>query len=386
MSTKKFQISRRTLLAGAALGAGTTALSIKTPLIAAQPPPRIIASKYGPPSGVAKLNANENPYGPSPTAIKAMSEAIQKGAYYANASVTKLKSMIAERNGVSTDHIMITSGSSGALMYLAAAVSQSGHIIGPDLFWDTTSKMGTRNSPFGLKYLPKTEDLSIDLKKMYQSINSETALVQVTNPNNPTGMLLDADELSDFSKKASKKTMVLIDEAYNELTDDPVKNSMLPLIKQGENVVIARTFSKIYGLAGMRVGYMIAKPETIEMASAFGLGDYSLNLAGVAGAIACYNDSDFLDYSKSKIVEAKQMIMEALDQEGLNSLPSQTNFMFINLKDLNAEKFRAAMADQGVLIRGIYRDYNNWSRVSMGTLEDVQKFVDTLPRAIELVA
>ena len=109
MSTKKFQISRRTLLAGAALGAGTTALSIKTPLIAAQSPPRIIASKYGPPSGVAKLNANENPYGPSPKAIKAMSEAIQKGAYYANASVAKLKSMIAERNGVSTDHIMITS-------------------------------------------------------------------------------------------------------------------------------------------------------------------------------------------------------------------------------------------------------------------------------------
>ena len=386
MSTKKFQISRRTLLAGAALGAGTTALSIKTPLIAAQPPPRIIASKYGPASGVAKLNANENPYGPSPTAIKAMSEAIQKGAYYANASVTKLKSMIAERNGVSTDHIMITSGSSGALMYLAAAVSQSGHIIGPDLFWDTTSKMGTRNSPFGLKYLPKTEDLSIDLKKMYQSINSETALVQVTNPNNPTGMLLDADELSDFSKKASKKTMVLIDEAYNELTDDPDKNSMLPLIKQGENVVVARTFSKIYGLAGMRVGYMIAKPETIEMASAFGLGDYSLNLAGIAGAIACYNDFGFLDYSKSKIVEAKQMIQEALSQEGLNSLPSQTNFMFIDLEDLNAEKFRAAMADQGVLIRGIYRDYTNWSRVSMGKLEDVQKFVDALPRSIELVA
>ena len=386
MSTKKFQMSRRTLLAGAALGAGTTALSIKTPLIAAQPPPRSIASKYGPPSGVAKLNANENPYGPSPTAIKAMSEAIQKGAYYANASVTKLKSMIAERNDVSTDHIMITSGSSGALMYLAAAVSQSGHIIGPDLFWDTTSKMGTRNSPFGLKYLPKTEDLSIDLKKMYQSINSETALVQVTNPNNPTGMLLDADELSDFSKKASKKTMVLIDEAYNELTDDPDKNSMLPLVKQGENVVIARTFSKIYGLAGMRVGYMIAKPETIEMASAFGLGDYSLNLAGVAGAIACYNDFEFLDYSKSKIVEAKQMIQEALSQEGLNSLPSQTNFMFIDLKDLNAEKFRAAMADQGILIRGIYRDYTNWSRVSMGKLEDVQKFVDALPNSIELVA
>ena len=85
-------------------------------------------------------------------------------------------------------------------------------------------------------------------------------------------------------------------------------------------------------------------------------------------------------------IEAKHLTLGALGQAGLNSLPSQTNFMFIDLKDLNAEKFRAAMADQGVLIKGIYRDYSNWSRVSMGKLEDVQKFVHALPRTIELVA
>ena len=211
-------------------------------------------------------------------------------------------------------------------------------------------------------------------------------MVQITNPNNPTGLITDADKLIQFSLKASKRTMVLIDAAYNELTEEPEVNSMVPLVQQGENVVVARTFSKIYGLAGMRVGYIIAKPETIELASKFGLGDYSLNLAGVAGAIASYNDFEFLEYSKSKIVEAKQMVEDGLSTVGLKALPSETNFMFIDLKDLDAEKFRAAMADQGVLIRGIYRDYTNWSRVSMGKLEDVQKFVDALPRIIELVA
>ena len=383
MSTKKFQISRRTLLTGAALGAAGSVLSIPKPAIAGHHSSKVNSTRYGPAPGIAKLNANENPYGPSPTALKAMSEAIQKGAYYANESVAKLKSMIAERNGVSVDHIMITSGSSGALTHLAAAVSQSGNILGPDLFWDTTSKMGTQNSPFSLKHLPKTKDLSIDLKTMYESIDSDTSMVQITNPNNPTGLITDADKLKQFSLKASKKTMVLIDEAYNELTEEPDINSMVPLVQQGENVVVARTFSKIYGLAGMRVGYIIAKPETIELASKFGLGDYSLNLAGVAGAIASYNDFEFLEYSKSKIVEAKQMVEDGLSTVGLKALPSETNFMFIDLENLDAEEFRQVMADQGVLIRGIYRDYTNWSRVSMGMLEDVKMFVDNLPIALE---
>ena len=112
--TKKFQISRRTLLTGAALGAAGSVLSIPKPAIAGHHSSKVNSTRYGPAPGIAKLNANENPYGPSPAALKAMSEAIQKGAYYANESVAKLKSMIAERNGVSVDHIMITSGSSGA--------------------------------------------------------------------------------------------------------------------------------------------------------------------------------------------------------------------------------------------------------------------------------
>ena len=133
---------------------------------------------------------------------------------------------------------------------------------------------------------------------MYQSINSETALVQVTNPNNPTGMLLDADELSDFSKKASKKTMVLIDEAYNELTDDPDKNSMLPLVKQGENVVVARTFSKIYGLAGMRVGYMIPslKPYWLQLL----VWETMANLAGSLVRLRVTTTLNFLIIPKAR--------------------------------------------------------------------------------------
>ena len=177
--------------------------------------------------------------------------------------------------------------------------------------------------------------------------------------------------------------MVLVDEAYNEVTDDPEANSMIPLVKAGKNVVVARTFSKIYGLAGMRVGYMIAAPETVEKISAYGMGSYGLNQAGIAAAVASYNDTAFLAYSKSKIIEAREMIAEAVKVNGLTALPSQTSFMFVNLGDINAEDFRQAMAKENVLIRGVYQDYYHWSRVSVGTLADVEKYTTAMPKVLE---
>ncbi|MCR9259179.1 MAG: aminotransferase class I/II-fold pyridoxal phosphate-dependent enzyme [Pseudomonadaceae bacterium] len=374
-------INRRMFLAGSSAAIGS---SMVLPGLAAAAPGAMVSSApaYGPLPGVAKLNANENPYGPSPAALKAMDAAMRKGAYYVNDSVTRLKAMIAERHGLTSEHILLSSGSSGGLTYLAQAVSGSGKILGPDLFWDTTSRMGTRQQG-EIKRLPKASDLAINLAAMEDAISDDVAMVQITNPNNPTGMVLAPDELVMFTKRASKKTLVLLDEAYNELTDDPEANSMVPLVKQGYNVVVARTFSKIYGLAGMRVGYLIAAPETIEMISQYALGDYSLNQAGVAAAVASYDDEPFLAYAKAKVVEARGLISEGLAANGLSALPSSTNFMFVDLGKRSAEDFRAAMAQRNVLIRGIYRDYTQWSRVSMGEIKDVQQYVAALPSALD---
>ena len=383
MSELKF--SRRALLKGVALSAGALSLpsvSYGKPYLITGKASNII---YGPEKGIAKLNANENPYGPSPSALKAMEEAIKQGSYYVS-MVPRLKAMIAERNNVTPEHILIGSGSSAPLQWLATKVAREGHILGPDLFWDTTSKMGTANSKFSIKRLKKNSNLSIDLDQMYQQINDETAMVQITNPNNPTGLVLSPEKLKSFCKKASKKTLVLVDEAYNELTSDPKKNTMTPLIADGYNVVVAKTFSKIYGLAGMRVGYMIASPELIERVSSFGLGDYSLNQAGIAAAIASYNDRNFLKFSKQKITEAREMLVEALKTNGLDPLPTSTNFIFANLGSLNAEKFRAQMEKEKVLVRGIYRDYTNWSRVSTGKIKDVSQYIKALPKVIDKIS
>ncbi len=381
--TTQPSLSRRTFLTASATAVGAGLTSLPYASVAQSTQTMSKTPLYGPPPGVAKLNANENPYGPSPAAIKAMTEAITKGAYYVNDAAETLKTMIAERHGLTKEHIILSSGSSGVLTSLAMMAAQQGSILGSDLFWDTTSRMGTRNSPNGIKRLPKTADLSVDLDAMYVAVDGSIALAQICNPNNPTGSIVSPQKLRTFCEKVSEQTMVLVDEAYNEVTDDPEANSMIPLVKAGKNVVVARTFSKIYGLAGMRVGYMVAAPETVEKISAYGMGSYGLNQAGIAAAVASYNDAAFLAYSKSKIIEAREMIAEAVKVNGLTALPSQTSFMFVNLGAINAEDFRQAMAKENVLIRGVYQDYYHWSRVSVGTLADVEKYTTAMPKVLE---
>ena len=176
---KNNKLTRRALLKGALITAGSVAAA---PILgqthktqsAVGAIPRVVTGSsqklsYGPSMGIAKLNANENPYGPSPMALRAMEEAIKSGSYYVSA-VPKLKAIIAERNNVTPEHILIGSGSSAPLQWLATKVTRKGHILGPDLFWDTTTKMGSANNDYGMKRLAKTKDLSIDLKSMYNKM------------------------------------------------------------------------------------------------------------------------------------------------------------------------------------------------------------------------
>lgn len=377
--------SRRLFLSGSAAlsGLASTGLLIPSAKVSQTPPPPLL---YSPPAGIAKLNANENPYGPSPKAIKAASEAISTGgAYYAYPAAMRLMDMIAEKHSLTRDNISITAGSSPILSYVALAAAEKGIVLGPDLFWDTTSRAPEKQGGPEIKRVANDADLGINLDAMYAAIDDTVAMVHITNPNNPTGKLLDPAALKAFCIKASKKTLVLVDEAYNEVTDMPATHSMIPLVKAGHNVVVARTFSKIYGMAGMRVGYLLASESNIEWINRFGLGSYTLNQAGLAAAIASYDDASFLRFSKEKIVEAKNIVIEGLNANGLTALPSSTNFLFVNLGKGDADKFQAAMEAQNVMIRGIYRDYSNWSRVSMGRIEDVKMYVDALPKALAAI-
>jgi histidinol-phosphate aminotransferase len=294
-----------------------------------------------------------------------------------------LLDMIAERHGITRKNISMSAGSSPILSYAAIAASKKGRILGPDLFWDTTSKAPEKQGAPEIVRIPNTADLSIDLDAMYAAIDDSISMVHICNPNNPTGKILDPDKLRAFCIKASKKTLVLVDEAYNEIIDDPPKHSMIPLVKAGHNVIVARTFSKIYGLAGLRVGYLIASEENTAWINSYGMAGYTLNQTGLAAAIASYNDDAFITFSKEKIVEAKGLVMDALKANGLSALPSSTNFIFVDLGKGDADLFQAAMAEKAVLIRGTYRSYTNWSRVSMGKIPDVKRYIDAIPSSLE---
>ncbi len=372
-------VSRRGLLlkgavGGAALVSGGAQLV--RPAFAAPAPNAKSASNlppnlFGPKPGVALLSRNENPYGPAPGVAAAVAEATSLGAYYADTAY--LASMIAEKNRIKPNQIALSTGSGEALAAMAMAWGKKGTIVVPSLFWETTAVYAEQKGA-KLKRIPLTADWDIDLDAMEAAVDDSVSLVHICNPNNPTGKLLDPAKLKAFCQRVSKKATVVVDEAYNELTDDPAKNSIMDLVRAGDNVIVARTFSKIYGMAGMRIGYMMTTPDNARV-----INDYVMSWMGapqVAAAVASYNDEAFLAYSKSKVREAREMVLAAVKAAGLSNLPTEVNFVYVKVPD--AAVLQREMAEKGVMIRGPYGKLTEWSRVSMGKIDDVKRYTAAL--------
>lgn len=375
---------RGLLLGGAGLGLTLGACASQSSLITAQgtavaQTPPAAKDFLGPSPGIAKLNSNENPYGPSKSALQMIEYAGSKGAYYADHKVSHLAELIAERHGLTADHVTISAGSAEALSAIAMIYGQKGPIIAPRLSFDETLMYAQRLGLAEVGLVPMAPDLSVDLPALEARVTAATGMVQICNPNNPTGMLSDPAELKAAVKRMAHKTTVIVDEAYMELTDNPDANACIDLVKDGHDVIIARTFSKLYGMAGIRVGYTISSPET---AATIRSGIMSwMSGVGIAAAIGCYNDTAFIEDSRSKLVQGREMVMETLNVLGREALPSQASFVFFRSgKEANA--LQKAMSDRGILIRGQYLDYNEWSRVSMGYLEDVERFCKALPEVL----
>ncbi|MEZ5894554.1 MAG: histidinol-phosphate transaminase [Parvularculaceae bacterium] len=374
------QLSRRMILAGAAgataLGAARAAAEAKGafPADAAH----LQSSLLGPKAGVAMLARNENPYGPSASALKMVEYAGLKGAYYPDEAKPVLAKMIAERHGVDPSQIVITTGSGEALSAIAVAFGPKGPIVAPRLFWDTTALYAVNLGMAEITRVPLADDMRVDLAAIEAAVTQDTGLVQLCNPNNPTGLVSDAKIFKAAVKRMAKKTTVLVDEAYMELADDPAGNTCVDLIKQGHNVIVSRTFSKIYGMAGIRVGYTISSPETAQIIGKTAMS--WISGVGLAAAIGAYNDEAFLAMSKSKILEGRQMVMETVAGLGMEALPSQTNFVYFK-SGKEANDLQKAMADKQIIVRPQYMDYHEWTRVSMGRIEDVERFCAALPEA-----
>lgn len=364
---------RRAFLSHAGLAAGLGAAPLPGLSLAAAAPQ--VEPDFGPKIGQALLSRNENPYGPAPSALKAIAESAKMGCYYTDRGNEKLTAMIAERHGVSPKQVVIGEGSTEVLNAIALGWGRAGAILCPSLFWDTTVLYGERQGVKSIR-VPLAADMNVDLKAMQAKVTDGVSLVQICNPNNPTGMLIPAAELKAFATAVSPKATVLIDEAYNELTDRPDDNSMIDLVRAGADVIVCRTFSKIYGMAGLRVGYAITSEANAKRIRAHQMS-FGGNVAGLAAAIGSFNDTAFLAQSRAMVLEGREMIMDAVKKAGLTALPSQTNFVFVKVPDANA--LRDAMAGKGIAIRGAYGELKGYSRVSTGKLDDVARYTAALP-------
>jgi histidinol-phosphate aminotransferase len=366
-------LSRRALIGAASAGGALVASGARAGIFPAAEPP-----VFGPAPGVALLSRNENPYGPAPSAVAAMAESATKGCYYADGGLRRLTDIIAERFGLAKENVAIGSGSTEVLCGIALAWKDKGAILCNDLFWDTTVQYGERQGT-KVKRVPLGADLGVDLDTLAAAVGPDVGLVHICNPNNPTGRVLDGDALRAFVRKVGPKVTVLVDEAYNELTDRPEYNSVAGLVKEGHNVIVCRTFSKIYGMAGLRVGYALGAPEAIAKINTY-LMSFGGNSAGLAAAIASYNDTAFMRYSKEKIVEARGILLDAIKKAGTSALPAETNFLYVKVAD--ADAVQKAMAAKGILIRGAYGKWTGWSRVSTGRIEDVKRYAAALPEVL----
>ena len=365
-------MNRRTLIA-----AGGVASSLIATRAAALAP--AAAPVFGPAPGLAQLSRNENPYGPAPAAVRAMAEAATKGCYYSDTAYGRLTDMIAERFGLSKEQVLVGSGSTEVLSAAALAYGAKGTILAPGLFWDTTVQYGERKG-VKVRRVALSPDMAIDLAGLAAAVTPDVSLVHICNPNNPTGMVLDGDQLRAFVRAVGPKTTVLVDEAYNELTDRPDYSSVAALVKEGHNLIVCRTFSKIYGMAGLRVGYALAQPEVVQMLAGYSMS-FGGNSAGLAAAIASYDDTAFTRFSRERILEARGIMEGAVKKAGLTALPSEANFLFVKVPD--ADALRDAMAGRQIAIRGAYGPWKTWSRVSTGRIEDVKRYAEALPALVK---
>lgn len=354
-------LNRRALLAGLAGGAAAMTL-----------PARLLAQTLGPDPGMIRLTSNENPYGPAPSALKAAADASANGAFYPGRVTTELMQAIADRHGLKRENVVLSSGSNEALCAAANAWSKRGAIIAPSLTYDLHLGFASRIGAEVVR-VPLDEDFGINLSRLEAAVDNSVSMVYVCNPNNPTGMTLDGDELRDFCLSVGERATVVVDEAYNELTEKPDYTSMMDLVRDGRNVIVMRTFSKLFGMAGLRVGYAMGRPDLVARVRHH-ITSWP-NVVGLAAAYVSYSDDEFIRFSRNKIIEGRQIVVDALRGQGIEPLPSQTNFVYADIgRDVN--EFAALMRERNVQIRRSYAPHATHMRVSMGKIEELEVFAD----------
>jgi histidinol-phosphate aminotransferase len=330
--------------------------------------------------GLINLGANENPYGISSKARQAILDMMgETNRYQFNvASLQSFKKKLGDYYKVNEDQILVTAGSGEGLALLARHFNK-GNVVTADITFailpNTAKKIGTK-----VIEVPLTKEKVHDLPAMLAAINNETKLVYICNPANPTATILKPAVLKSFCEEASKKAVVLIDEAYIDFLDAPDNESMVGLIGKNPNVLVIKTFSKIHAMAGLRIGFIIGHPSLISKLqpdyfqnSQFAVSNLSLN-----AAMTSLTDEEHKAMSKQKNEAARKYTMDEMKKMGIEFIPSHTNFIFYPVKNYQGE-YSADMFDKHkIILRSNKYSDGQWARVSIGTIDEMKQFIQVI--------
>ncbi len=322
---------------------------------------------------IYRLNYNESPYGPSPKAIEAMMEAAKRPNIYPDWFSVDLKTTFAQLHGLpDMMHVCTATGSSSLINILGEVFLNPGEevVLGDpsyEAFRDTAYVAGA--VPV---MVPLDADMNYDLDAMLKAITPKTKMLVICNPNNPTGTFTESAKLEEFIKKVPESVIVVIDEAYLEFVRNPVTYSMIKMIREGyeKPLIVLKTFSKAYGMAGLRIGVAAGKPELISLLAKSGAA-WNINFLGQRMATEALKDQEYIAQIGELNAIERRKVTEGLEALGCKVYKSQTNFILFKAPGIENTEVAAKLAEQKVLI-GYPIGMN---RVSLGTAEMNDKFL-----------
>jgi len=347
-------------------------------LVSASLPVRTAAAESDASSPI-RLHFNENPLGLSPKARAAMKELLDLAWQYPAESRRLLHDTIASLHGLDKDALLLGNGSS-ELLTLAAQTW-----VGPGrplvVASPTYDAMAQYAGPLGaeVKRVPLTGGFAHDIGRMLEASRGK-GLIYVCNPNNPTGTITPKAEVRRAIESAGSEAMVVVDEAYHHYVLSEDYESVEPLVATHSNLVVLRTFSKIYGMAGLRCGYAIAQPATLTKMSERQSRN-NVNVAALLAARASLADQDWVAKSRKTNAETRAMVFAKLKELGFETTPSETNFFMIDV-GRDSREIASPMREKGVLVGRPFPPMNDWLRVSIGTRPQMERFVEAFAAVV----
>ncbi|MCM3784001.1 histidinol-phosphate transaminase [Neobacillus mesonae] len=331
-------------------------------------------------SEVIKLASNENPYGTSPTVKEAIQAEFTNLSLYPDGSAGDLTAELASHLGVGKDQIIFGAGSDEVIALITRAFLVTGD---ENIMADQTFSVYKSNADIegAVSIEVPLVDGKHDLEGMLAKVTSKTKIIWVCNPNNPTGTIVTNDELVSFLDQVPQNVMVVLDEAYYEYVTDEAYPQTIPMLDKYKNLVVLRTFSKIYGLAALRIGYGVAQPDIISLINKV-REPFNTNRLGQSAARTAIKDQTFVSECRKRNREGVEYLQGEFDRLGLHYFPSHGNFILVEVGKPGGEMFDELLR-QGIIIRPGFQVYPTYIRVSVGTSEQNEAFIKALENVLK---